>query len=436
MIDAFTACQSDPRTTTPSTCTRRHAVVASALLVATLSAASVEAATYYVSQSGNDGNSCAAAQSQTETSQKATIAAGVACLTAGDRLLIHGGTYTGMSNTIDSQSFRVPSGTSWTMPVTIGGVPGEAVSIQPPSNVSGIRLTSGSPSYVIVQDVTVDMANSSPGANAEGIFLYTAHHNRFERVEVKNAASFGVHFGDATAFNEILNSRIHHNGYSGSADTVGHGLYITSSDNLFEGNDVYDNEGYGFHIYNNSGSHDDPSRNVVRNNRIRGNGLQHSTAYGVVIAWGSDNVVANNVIYGNLGGIQVYTGASNTGIFNNTVYGNRAEGVALQYYTSSQTVRNNIVYANGAAIMDYGGSGTVAADHNLTANPNFANAAAGDFRPAPGSAAIDTGVAVTAVTHDFAYTPRPMGNGYDVGAFESGGAAVPGSPTNLRVVGY
>lgn len=406
--------------------------------LAMLCASTAEALTYYVSQSGSDTNSCAAASSPTQSSQKATIAAGVACLAAGDTLLIHGGTYTGSNNVIDSQAFRVPSGTSWSNPVTIAGIPGETVTLRPPHNVSGIRLTTGSPSYVIVQDLIIDMSNSGAGADAAGISLYRAHHNRFQRVEVSKARTFGVLYSTETPFNEMINCRIHDNGFAGATGTNGHGLYITGSDNLFEDNEVYDNYGYGFHIYNNAGPRTDPSRNIVRRNKIYRNGRNNQAAYGLVVAWGSDNVAYNNLIYANWGGVEIYTASSNAQIFNNTIYNNSpGEGIALQSYAGAPVVRNNIIYGNRVDIVDYGGGATPVLDHNLTVVPGFTNAGASDFTLQAGSAARNAGVSIGRVTDDFARTPRPQDGVYDIGAFEfasSGSPAAPAAPQGIRLV--
>ena len=403
------------------------------LLVAMLFARATEATTYYVSRSGSDANSCGSAQSTTQTSQKATIAAGVACLVAGDTLFIHGGTYTGSTNVIDSQTRTVNSGTSFANAVTIAGYPGEMVILQPPDNVSGIRLTTGSPHFLIFKDFTIDMINSTPTADADGIYLSTAHHNRMQRLEVKNSYNNGVHFGFYTSFNEVLDCRIHNNRVP-NIGPAPHGLYITASDNLFEGNEVYSNQGYGFHIYNNHGSHDDPSRNIIRNNRVYGNGVYGTQAYGVVVAWGSDNVVYNNIIYRNRGGIQVYTDSVNTRVYNNTIYGNATEGIALQYHSTGQTIRNNIVYGNGAGIVDYGGAAPAAVDHNLLTDPSFVNANADDYSLQPWSAARDAGVTIAGVTYDFVYKARPQDGEYDIGAFEGGAFTLPTAPSNVRWV--
>lgn len=431
MSEQFRYASNDPRP-------RLFAPIARAwiFVLATLCASTSEAMTYYVSQSGSDSNSCAAASSSTRSSQKATIAAGVACLAPGDTLLIYGGTYTGANNVIDSQAFRVPSGTSWSNPVTIAGVPGETVTLRPPHNVSGIRLTTGSPSYVIVQDVVIDMSNSVDGADAAGVTLSRAHHNRFQRLEIRNARTFGVFYSTETPFNEMINCRIHDNGFLGASGTNGHGLYIVGSDNLFEDNEVYDNYGYGFHIYNSAGPRTEPSRNIVRRNKIYRNGRNNRAAYGLVVAWGSDNVVYNNLIYANWGGVEIYTGSSNTQIYNNTIYNNTpGDGIALQYYAGAPVVRNNIVYGNRAGIVDYGGGATPVIDHNLTVVPGFTNAAAFDFTLQASSAARNAGVSLGLVPDDFARIPRPQDGVYDIGAFELASGGTPlAAPQGIRLV--
>jgi hypothetical protein len=206
------------------------------------------AATYYVSLSGNNANSCASAQSQTQANQKRTISAGVACLSPGDTLYIRGGTYTGSGDVIDSQTFTVPSGTSWSNVITIAGYPGEIVTIRPPHNVSGIRLTTGTPHHLVFQDFTIDMVNSQGGADARGIFVDTAHHIRLQRLEVKNSATDGVMITDNSSFNEVLGCKIHDSGAEEAPFPTGHGLYVFGSDNVFDGNEVYDNLLYGFHV--------------------------------------------------------------------------------------------------------------------------------------------------------------------------------------------
>jgi hypothetical protein len=55
---------------------------------------------------------------------------------------------------------------------------------------------------------------------------------------------------------------------------------------------------------------------------------------------------------------------------------------------------------------------------NIEGDPMFVDAAEGNFRLTEASAAIDAGMALEDVTHDFDGTERPVGDAYDIGAFE------------------
>jgi hypothetical protein len=61
--------------------------------------------------------------------------------------------------------------------------------------------------------------------------------------------------------------------------------------------------------------------------------------------------------------------------------------------------------------------GVVISTTNVYAEPGFVAPSAGDYHLAPGSAAIDTGVA-SGAGRDIDGEPRPMGAGYDLGADE------------------
>jgi hypothetical protein len=55
--------------------------------------------------------------------------------------------------------------------------------------------------------------------------------------------------------------------------------------------------------------------------------------------------------------------------------------------------------------------------HNLSGDPKFVNPAAGNYRLALGSPAIDSGVDAGVMT-DLTGLSRPRGNGFDMGAYE------------------
>jgi len=309
---------------------------------------------FFVSPGGDDRSD------GSEGSPWRTIRHAVAQLQPGSTLYVRGGLYTGSENTIDTQLGRVPSGTSWSMPITIAAYPSESVTIQPPNGLPGIRLTnsyySGPPSYLIFQNFQLDMSNQTISAHdngPDGVYVGNgANHNRFQGLEVMNNSGNGFMFSATNGnspFNEVINCAIHNNGrYPG--ENRGYGLYVFSSDNLFEGNDIYDNNGYGMSVYNNGGM--PVSRNVIRNNRIHHNGGQGGPNYAIVVAWGDGNVISGNDIFANRGGILVYTNSTNTEVDGNNLHGNGPlEGILIQWASNTAVRYNNI---SGPGIVDLG----------------------------------------------------------------------------------
>lgn len=305
--------------------------------------------TLYVSRSGDDQNQ------GTISAPWRTLRHAVAQLRAGDTLYVRGGTYTSEDDTIDSELGVVPSGTSWSKAITIAGYPSEVVTILPPDR-QGIRLTTSAPHYLIFQDLIIDGSNLRQGGTDNIYIGVGAHHNRFQRIESRNSRANGMVFSSTNGnspFNEVLNSKIHHNGLSGGINQ-GYGAYIFTSDNVFDGNEVYDNGGYGLHFFNVGDR--SVNRNVIRNNRIYGNGVQGGSNYGIVVASGDENQVHDNLIYGNRGGILVYVGSSNAMVFKNTLSDNAPFEAILVQDATGTTVRDNIV--NGAEVVD-NGAGTI-----------------------------------------------------------------------------
>jgi hypothetical protein len=149
----------------------------------------------------------------------------------------------------------------------------------------------------------------------------------------------------------------------------------------------------------------------------------------------SDNLVYNSGYFLSTGlapagtaadGVLIYSYESHTTVYNNTIYGNYGDGLAFQYYdgTAPPIAENNISFGNyGNQILDAGsltGTTLVALSHNLTTNPSFVNASAigPDLHLQVGSAAINTGMTINAVTADFDGIARPQGPAYSIGAYE------------------
>jgi parallel beta-helix repeat protein len=347
------------------------------------------------------------------------------CLAPGDTLYIRGGTYQGNIN-------NIPSGKSWSAPVTLAAYPGETVTVR--------RIEPAGP-YVVIDGLIVD---ADPTLGTVGILIQGAQYIRIKNTEVKNAIDQGILGGD---YSEFINLHVHHNGIKpdgtvtcfafkeGYGRGYCHGLYTGGNNNLIDGGRWHNNEAYGIHIYKASGT--GPSNNIVRNALVYNNA---TTGIGVV--YGVNNRVYNNIVYGNTQGIWVVT--TDGQFYNNTVYNNRAVGISVGY--PRNIISNNIIFANGSGLGVYPHHGPVSGviiKNNLAAkngqnfgdstgggvtsqgnlfgdayDPKFFNLSALDFRLQSGSPAIDAGIAVPEVLTDFAGTPRPTGRAYDIGAYE------------------
>jgi len=341
-----------------------------------------------------------------------TVAYAMTQLAPGDTLYLRGQTYTGAANVFDSELYTLPSGTDWlTGAIRVKPYPGESVILQPPEGLHGIRLTSGAPSYLLFYDLAIDGINSTdvtPGSAPPGVYLSSgANHNRFLRLEVYNWPGFGVAFSrnnGNSPFNEVLDCRVHHCGKAAGAATEGHGLYISTSDNLFEGNEVDHCYGYGFHLYDNDGPKY-VARNRVRRNRIHDCGRVGQSTYGIVVAWGADNEVDNNQVYRCQGGIQNYVEASGTKIRHNTITKCVNEAISTQYHRTAPVLRNNVTWDNGTdGLVDYGdiaaALGTFDELNTVTADPAFLDPDADDYQLLEASVAIDAGVDLTGLVDD------------------------------------
>jgi parallel beta-helix repeat protein len=83
------------------------------------------------------------------------------------------------------------------------------------------------------------------------------------------------------------------------------------------------------------------------------------------------------------------------------------------------------IVAAGCLFFDNQAAGGLGEDVQISSNghregdPQFADAAAGDFRLSEGSPAIDNALAIESVKKDFDGNRRPQGTAVDIGAFES-----------------
>ncbi|MGE0826102.1 MAG: right-handed parallel beta-helix repeat-containing protein [Candidatus Binatia bacterium] len=381
-------------------------------------------ATFYVGKDGHNDNSCSDAQSR--PTAKLTINEGLKCLTAGDTLYIGAGTY---EEAISSEDSVIPVGTSWNDVVTIAAYPGESVTLKPSGVYAVIRLVHSYICYLVFDGLIIDAANTS----ADGVsMMHGAHHVRFQNGEIKNAPTQGIIITNntgSTSFNEFINLKVHNNG----TNKLHHGAYISTSNNLIEKSEFYSNSGYGIHLYDEPGG--TVNNNIVRSNVTRDNGFSSCCTAGILAGSGNDNLVYNNISYRNKYGITIgYNNATNTKIYNNTVYNNLEYGIRIRTTSVDAIIKNNIVYRNATPIYDLGTNTTLS--HNLTSDPQFVDAETLNFLLQPGSPAIDSGEVLKDVTVDFRGVSRAAGTGPDVGAYEfadSHFSSISAAPSDLQV---
>lgn len=352
------------------------------------------AATYYVSPAGADANSCATAQSTTQSSQKLTISAGVACLSAGDTLYIRGGLYTGTVNSINSGATTVRGGKDFsTGAITVAAYPGEEVTIAVGGGATGnaITLTSAAQRYLVFDRLILD--GSGMGSWAGGLYQGPgAAHIRFQNGEIKNAPGHGVNTSpEAGGDLQLLNNHIHHNGGRTTPQT--HNVYLLTSDNLVEGNEIDHGAYFGITIYNADPSN--PSRNIVRKNRVHDNCIYGTAEIG--ISGGSHNEVYDNVVYGSSRGYGIaveFATPDSTIVANNTVV--LSGGIRIGHDATATVVKNNIVRRtgnSGPGIIEDAGRDSIISD-NFLADPMFVSVSALDFALSLASPAANAGAAV------------------------------------------
>ncbi len=388
------------------------AVAAIALLVA--HAAVTLADEVHVATSGDDSAEGSAAAPYRNI-RRALDAAG-----PGDTVYLHAGTY---EERVSSDEGAIRGGTSWADALVIAAFPGDEVVLLPPARSDRVfMLADARASYVVIRGLVLDARN----VRYEGVKITwsgpdpsnSSHHIRIEDSEVVNSPGQGLLVGGH--HNEFLRLIVHANGVS----DFDHGMYITSADNLVEGCEVFQNAGWGVHVYNAEAN--DADRNIVRSNRIFHNARVGGRGAGIVLSSGEDNIALNNIVFGNETGIQVDYGAVRSLVYNNTIFAQANVGIYVGAGASDTDVRNNLAFDSPA---DFTNSGlrTTAGTNLLGFDPGVIDAAGFDARLRASSAAIDKGARLDAVPFDHDRVPRPQGSGYDVGAFEFTAETAPAS---------
>ncbi|TGO02189.1 hypothetical protein PN36_29160 [Candidatus Thiomargarita nelsonii] len=139
--------------------------------------------------------------------------------------------------------------------------------------------------------------------------------------------------------------------------------------------------------------------------------------------------ITNSLFYDNSAskGGGIYNYSSSPTIMNCT-FARNSGGIYNAYY-SSPNITNSIVWGNSSYQINAGGTVTYSdiegghdGEGNIEADPLFEKGqppGKPDFHLKAGSPAIDTGTAESAPDSDLDGNPRPNGQGYDMGAYET-----------------
>lgn len=372
---------------------RRLTLIWLMLLLSWAMLGAADAATYYVSPSGSNGNSCSTAQSP-GSSAKQTISAGVSCLSGGDTLRIQAGLYTE-----GEWCQAIPNGTLGNY-TKIDRYLSDVVRVRPTAAYINACKFSDGKAYIEVAHLILDARDVPTAIDVSGDcnepYDNCPHHIRFLENEMDGSKSTHDNSGSQLSGGpgflggsniEFIRNDMH--------DSLWYGIYFAVTDSLIDGNSIHDANGYGIHNYSVKGG---VSRNIIRNNIFYNNGFSVPGCWGgcqhptIIVGSGDDNQVYNNVINHAVGGIQVaYGTCDNIKVFHNTIYDTTAgECIHINAECGGAEARNNICYQTlGIGVENPGG---VQQSNNLTSDPGFVNAAGGIFKiGSAGSPAVSPG---------------------------------------------
>ena len=264
----------------------------------------------------------------------------------------------------------------------------------PLSQGTGIAATLRNGASFVLRDCDVNSNHAEPGSRNVIGAVYIAAWNqgfaRMQRCRIRNNRTTLTTDGDLPAVTAVA-------GISASAELE-----------LLD-NSIHDNP--GVHALDNAVRLVTSSRLRFERNTLHGQpGITQVFVLSAMPAPGQA-MVRNNLIVG--GGIGLFLGSEPVIADHNTIVGFSTTGIM---WNGTATWYNNIVYGDGPA------SNVTPPAGNLTAvDPGFVDAAAGNYRLAVHSPAVDAAVTVPGLPpldHDLDGRPRPAGSAADIGAFE------------------
>jgi uncharacterized protein (TIGR03382 family) len=387
-------------------------------------------------------------------------------LKTGDTVFIRSGTY---NEKVDFWHVKAGTGGRTTIRAAAGHKP-----VIDGTGLSGFVFQAGETHKMTFRELTVKNASGS------AFHFYKADHGEVidcttDKVGagvsfyyasfglVENSDIYGGINGKGSDGTVLKGNKIHHN------DAEGITLHADSKNCKYLNNIVYDN--YSVNIYIDSASNMVVDGNLVymtftpTKKEMIGIMLADESYPNVTAPVLKNITITNNILINNDWGFAFWqghfpgkSGMKDVTFANNTVINNRKGAITWDPGAHQNAVmRNNILGGGTAKLQIYGeSSGGVKLDHNLWHLPGVAKPfnwlgklyshagwvaasghGAGDVLGDPklvgawqlpwtnlkltaGSPAVDKGLAVAGLTHDFAGKARPAGAAYDIGALEHG----------------
>jgi parallel beta-helix repeat protein len=406
-------------------------------------------ATFYVATTGSDAGS-GLVDAPWQTLQKAANT-----VQAGDTVIVRAGNYAG---------FDLWTGGTASSRIVFDADPGVTINQPNARTADGINLEGAD--YITIEGFNV------VGVPRAGIRSVVNHDAIIRNNNTDQNGEWGIFsgFSDDLLIEDNIASR----------SVQQHGIYVSNSGDrpVIRNNTIWGNHDAGIHMNGDISQGGDGiiTGALVENNVIYDNGTGGGS--GINADGVQDSTFRNNLIYNeHASGISLYRidgGGSSTGnvIVNNTVL-EAPDGrwaLNIQVASTGNTVRNNILYnyhpwhgsidissdslpgfssdynvvmdrfttddSNSIQTLAQWQTATGQDAHSIVATPSqlFVNAAANDFHLSDTSPAIDAGTSQYAPAVDFEGTPRPSGNGFDIGADEHSGAApVNHAPTDITL---
>jgi hypothetical protein len=389
---------------------------------------------YWVKNGGNDAaDGLSVATAWATPSHAASVAEG------GDTVHVLDGSYAGF--------YQSASGTAGN-PITYHAE-GANVRITADNGTTPDGINIENADWVVIDGFIVDNRTRA------GIRTALSHF-----VTIRNChTGYNGHWGIFSGFADDLtieNNEAHHS-------VVEHGIYVSNSGDrpIIRGNLVHDNNANGIHMNGDLSQGGDGliSNALVERNTIYGNGAAGGS--GINMDGVTNSIVQDNLLYDNhASGISLYqidgaTGSTGNLVVNNTIVEASDARWCVNINTGStgNTVLNNILYNyhsfHGVIAIDASSRAGFTSDyntvmdrfsidggdtviglaawqalgydaHSVIATPAqlFLNPGT-DFRLLDPGPAIDAGTATDAPNHDLDGNPRPVGAGFDIGAYEA-----------------